>query len=193
MIIRIQRPSTRKLFTALKLCEPPETCITASVRPCVGRTEPSLSGSQSTWVFITPVRSPCRSGPSQTCPSDRIDGDRSSCACDLALRVGGEEFALLLADTDRAGGLRVARKVHAEVSNLTVGSAGLGAGSVTVSIGVAATSADRPDGADPALLFRVADAALYESKAGGRNPTRCAPPANGPRPVEGPSLRLVGT
>ena len=45
--MRIQRPSRRSVFTALKLCEPPDTCITASVRPWVGRTEPSDKGSQS--------------------------------------------------------------------------------------------------------------------------------------------------
>ena len=42
--IRIQRPRMRSVFTALKLCEPPETCITARVRPWVGRTLPMLSG-----------------------------------------------------------------------------------------------------------------------------------------------------
>ena len=36
----------------LRMCRRP---FTASVRPCVGRTDPSLSGSQSTWAFITPV------------------------------------------------------------------------------------------------------------------------------------------
>ena len=38
VIMRIQRPSTRIWFTALKDCDPPLTCITASVRPWVGRT-----------------------------------------------------------------------------------------------------------------------------------------------------------
>src|ERR1700731_2902649 len=47
VIIRIQRPNIRSWFTALKDCEPPETSITASVLPCVGRTEPTLSGIQS--------------------------------------------------------------------------------------------------------------------------------------------------
>ena len=34
--IRIQRPSTRIWMTALNDCEPPLTCITASVFSCVG-------------------------------------------------------------------------------------------------------------------------------------------------------------
>jgi len=37
----------RNWLIALKDCEPPETCITASVLPCVGRTEPADSGIQS--------------------------------------------------------------------------------------------------------------------------------------------------
>ena len=41
VIMRIQRPSTRSWLTALNDCEPPETCITASVLPCVGRTAPT--------------------------------------------------------------------------------------------------------------------------------------------------------
>ena len=56
------------MFTALKLCEPPETCMTASVRPCVGRTAPRLSGRWSICAFISPVIWPWRSGLHQTMP-----------------------------------------------------------------------------------------------------------------------------
>lgn len=38
---RIQRPRTRSWLSALKDCEPPLTCMTASVLPCVGRTAPN--------------------------------------------------------------------------------------------------------------------------------------------------------
>ena len=76
--IRIQRPSTRMALTALNDCEPPDTCMTASVRPCVGRTPPLSSGSQSIWHFMMPVRVPWRSGLTQTCPSDHRDNARSS-------------------------------------------------------------------------------------------------------------------
>lgn len=89
---------------------------------------------------------------------------------DLVCRVGGEEFVILLPDTDQAGASRIAARVHASVANLTVAAAGLGAGSVTISIGLAW-------GSDGDLLAR-ADAALYEAKAGGRNQTRCAAPAH---------------
>ena len=78
VIIRIQRPSTRSPLTALNDCEPPETCITARVRPWVGRTDPSDRGSQSIWLLMTPVMLPWRSGLTQTWPSDQIERSRSS-------------------------------------------------------------------------------------------------------------------
>ncbi len=78
VIIRIQRPRMRSALTALKDCEPAFTCITASVRPCVGRTPPLSSGSQSIWLLKMPVMVPCRSGEHQTCPSDQSDSARSS-------------------------------------------------------------------------------------------------------------------
>lgn len=104
---------------------------------------------------------------------------------DLACRVGGEEFVLLLPDTDAAGALRVADAVHRQVATLAVGSAGIGPGAVTVSIGLASGIADAPS------LYARADAALYEAKAGGRNQTRCAPTPPG-RSSERPVLHLIG-
>jgi hypothetical protein len=65
-------------LTALKLCDPPETCITASVLPWVGRTAPSDSGIQSICVFIRPVIAPWRSGEDQTIPSLHATRSRNS-------------------------------------------------------------------------------------------------------------------
>ncbi|MCJ2065728.1 sensor domain-containing diguanylate cyclase [Methylobacterium sp. J-088] len=95
---------------------------------------------------------------------------------DLVCRVGGEEFAFLLPDTDEAGACRIAEKVHAEVSALAVGSAGIGAGAVTVSIGLAAAVPASTEITALNDLYRLADEALYEAKAGGRNQTHCAKP-----------------
>ena len=97
---------------------------------------------------------------------------------DLVCRVGGEEFVLLLPDTDEAGALRIAKKVHAEVSTLSVDTAGIGAGSVTVSIGLASAPVAGAEILSPPELYLLADAALYKAKAGGRNQTRRAEPAN---------------
>ena len=103
---------------------------------------------------------------------------------DLVCRVGGEEFVLLLSNTDEVGALRVADEVHAQVSRLAVGMAGIAAGSVTVSIGLASSASRVED------LYARADAALYEAKAAGRNRTRCAAAENAER-VSQPRLRVV--
>lgn len=92
---------------------------------------------------------------------------------DLAARVGGEEFAVLLPETDRDGALRVSETIHAAVAGLAVPAVGIGPGSITVSIGLAVSAGDGAAGD----LYRRADAALYEAKDGGRNRTRCAPDA----------------
>jgi hypothetical protein len=57
--MRIHRPRMRSEFTALNDCEPPDTCAMASVRPCVGRTEPTERGIQSIWVLKTAVWGLC--------------------------------------------------------------------------------------------------------------------------------------
>ncbi|MEL6064746.1 MULTISPECIES: sensor domain-containing diguanylate cyclase [unclassified Methylobacterium] len=106
---------------------------------------------------------------------------------DLVSRIGGEEFAILLPETDAAGAARIADRVHAEVAGLTVPSAGIGAGAVTVSIGLACAGGGR--GAAPDL-YRLADGALYAAKEGGRNQTRIAATQD-PPPQRG-SLQLVG-
>lgn len=109
---------------------------------------------------------------------------------DLVARVGGEEFVVFLPGTDAAGALRVADAVHERVATLSVPSAGIGAGAVTVSIGLATGPGLDAEGSES--LYRAADAALYEAKAGGRNQTRCAGMAQGIGPATA-LLRLVGT
>jgi len=81
---------------------------------------------------------------------------------DLAARFGGEEFLVLLPETDRAGLARVAEKLRAAVEALNVEQVG----TVTMSLGGAVAE----DGAgDAALLLERADQALYGAKAAGRN------------------------
>ncbi len=105
---------------------------------------------------------------------------------DLVCRIGGEEFAVLLPDTDRTGAAQVAAGIHRRVRALAIASAGIRAGSLTVSIGLA--TGPQADDALPEDLYRRADAALYEAKANGRDQTRCAPDGENRDRV----LRLVG-
>ena len=107
---------------------------------------------------------------------------------DLACRIGGEEFVVLLPDTDAAEALRIARRVHETARTLALPSAAIDAGAVTVSIGLATGYGSSKEQAG--ALFRAADAALYEAKAGGRNQTRCAADGIGPDEARRP-LRLV--
>jgi two-component system cell cycle response regulator len=83
---------------------------------------------------------------------------------DLAARIGGEEFALLLPGADLAGAAELAGRVRAAVAGAPV-PAGAGALAVTVSLGCAALAPGEPA---EALLAR-ADARLYEAKRTGRD------------------------
>jgi two-component system cell cycle response regulator len=73
-------------------------------------------------------------------------------------RLGGEEFLVLLPDTDGAAAHRVAEKLRAEVAGAD------GPVEVTVSIGVATW-----DGEVPEDLLHRADEALYAAKEAGRD------------------------
>ena len=81
---------------------------------------------------------------------------------DLA-RWGGDEFVVLLPDTDKAGALRAAERLRAAVADAPVHVGG-GELAVTVSVGWAHWAGDTPDD----LLAR-ADRALYRAKDAGRD------------------------
>ena len=87
---------------------------------------------------------------------------------DLAARIGGEEFAILLSNTDTETATRVAESLRASIQEMVIAfeSANL---RVTVSCGVATT---RAPGTTPEALVRRADRALYAAKAAGRNCVR---------------------
>jgi len=91
-------------------------------------------------------------------------------AGDLIGRIGGEEFAVLMPETDTAQAERACERLRAAVAARTMSLGGNVATRVTVSTGVALLSASE---AGDQLMCR-ADKALYEAKAGGRNQVRMA-------------------
>lgn len=92
-------------------------------------------------------------------------------ARDFAGRSGGEEFAILLPDTEIPEALSIAERVRAAVAEISFPGTDV---AVTASIGVAGF----PDHAStPDRLERLADAALYLAKRQGRNRVEQADPA----------------
>lgn len=81
-------------------------------------------------------------------------------------RLGGEEFALLLPETDLAQAVVVAERLRKAVGEMRVALPGGGEAQLTVSVGVAALG---PGAENLDELMRRADAALYAAKDKGRN------------------------
>jgi diguanylate cyclase (GGDEF)-like protein len=92
---------------------------------------------------------------------------------DLVARYGGEEFAILLPQLDEQGATGVARRLMQELETLALPHAASPTSPhLTVSIGIA--SMVPGEHSTPADLVQVADALLYQAKAGGRNRYRTA-------------------
>lgn len=85
---------------------------------------------------------------------------------DIPCRYGGEEFTLILPDTDEAAARRRAEEIRRAVELLVVRHLQRDVGRVTVSIGLAMSPLH---GADAETLQKLADAALYRAKRAGRN------------------------
>jgi diguanylate cyclase (GGDEF)-like protein len=91
---------------------------------------------------------------------------RNSRGQDIACRYGGEEFALVLSDSNLAGALRRADILRQQVKDLSVEYAGQLLGTVTISMGVAVF----PDhGVTMNDVLRASDQALYCAKREGRD------------------------
>jgi diguanylate cyclase (GGDEF)-like protein len=89
---------------------------------------------------------------------------------DLAFRIGGEEFAILLSESSLKAGAEVAEKIRRRIDELPVT---LESGQnvfPTMSFGLGA-----PDGSDSATLFARVDQTLYLAKRKGRNRVEVLP------------------
>src|SRR5262249_44594487 len=87
-------------------------------------------------------------------------------AIDYAARFGGEEFVLVLVETDIDGAFDIAQRVRHVIATHRIGEM-----AITISVGV--TEVTRDDDSPDALLAR-ADRALYQAKRAGRNTVRRA-------------------
>jgi len=81
---------------------------------------------------------------------------------DLAARIGGEEFAVLLVETSKEGAVEVAERLRLAIKALEIP----GAGHITASFGVAECPSDAQTASD---ILKAADVALYEAKRSGRD------------------------
>ncbi|MCG9596506.1 diguanylate cyclase [Vibrio sp. Isolate25] len=89
---------------------------------------------------------------------------------DCVARYGGEEFGFILPNTTVEGAWQIAEKIHQEVKRLGLEHAASEvSSSLTVSIGVATLVPNPMDNRES--LIALADSALYQAKANGRNQT----------------------
>jgi diguanylate cyclase (GGDEF)-like protein len=86
---------------------------------------------------------------------------------DLAARLGGEEFAVLLPDSDVPGAIAVGERIRAALHDMMLLHEGSPHGIVTASIGAASMVPLALS--EPRVLLAAADRALYAAKAAGRD------------------------
>lgn len=84
----------------------------------------------------------------------------------IACRIGGEEFVLMLTDTDEQQAIEFSHHLLANIRQLKIINNGTSIGQITASIGVALSPKDSTQ-AD--VLVSLADKALYQAKNNGRN------------------------
>jgi len=98
---------------------------------------------------------------------------------DVAARLGGEEFALLLPEIDSSDAVRVAERLCRSLAERPIAAVEGNALSSTASFGVA----HYLPGDSGEEMLRLADHALYRAKEGGRNQVQLAGPEDRPQPA----------
>ena len=87
---------------------------------------------------------------------------------DIVARYGGEEFVVLLPDVGEEGAMIVAEKFTHHLSQENIPHIASEFGKVTASVGISSESGHLLR-TEPSRLLSIADAALYDAKAQGRN------------------------
>lgn len=85
-------------------------------------------------------------------------------ACDSVFRYGGEEFVILLVDTEQEEARVIAERVRSGIDSHTL-AYGMSVLNITASLGVSALQASD----NPETFVKRADAAMYKAKQAGRN------------------------
>jgi diguanylate cyclase (GGDEF)-like protein len=91
---------------------------------------------------------------------------------DFAARWGGEEFVVLLPNTDASGAMNIAERIRLNISNVLIPCADGTETKITISIGVKTQSPWRENSLDN--FIAGADKALYKAKETGRNRVCCS-------------------
>jgi diguanylate cyclase (GGDEF)-like protein len=98
-------------------------------------------------------------------------------AYDQCARIGGEEFAILLPNTNHKGALRIAKDIRNSVASSNFMPGGDRPLLITTSIGLCSFSG--PPYPEVSMFYKYADNALYACKSGGRNSIYSFDPATG--------------
>jgi diguanylate cyclase (GGDEF)-like protein len=125
----------------------------------------------------------------------KVMGDERR-ATDLPARVGGEEFSVLLPDTNLVGALVVAKGIRSRLRALRINHPETPKGFVTASLGVAVAIPNFTIAAED--LLQAADQALYEAKRSGRDKVVSVAPLSGrhhnvtTNPTPAPQIPALG-
>lgn len=93
---------------------------------------------------------------------------------DLAARIGGEEFCVLLPGTDELGAIKVAENIRKTVNRLDIKNPDENKKNITISIGISSCTPrlqkeEQSDVLYPAMLMKASDRAMYLAKQQGKD------------------------